>query len=82
MSQMTNTNTGTAQTTKIRLGRRIVTRQDIQDEQEANESIRAINDFENKIQKMPNKYPKISLDKHLKLDSVMKERVKGRMQVH
>ena len=54
----------------------------MQDEQEANESIRAINDFENKIQKMPNKYPKISLDKHLKLDSVMKERVKGRMQIH
>ena len=77
-----NQSLGYSQIGKIRLGKRQTTRQDIQASMEANESMREINDFESRVAKIPNKYPKISLDKHLKLDSVMKQRINSCMQKH
>ena len=49
---------------------------------EATESLRDIEAFENKMKLKPNRYPKISLEKHLKLDDDMKVRIGERLAKH
>ena len=41
-----------------------------------------MDEFENRVSKAPNKYPKICLEHHLKLDDIMSHKIDMRMKHH
>jgi len=45
------------------------------------EALNAIDEFESKCEKKPNRYPKASLETHLKLDNTMQAKIETRISI-
>lgn len=56
---------------KVRLSKRIITQKDLIEEKEAEQSIRDIEKFTQNLSNSVNRYPKLSLEHHMKMDNVM-----------